>query len=825
MSQDNLLSELPSGTVTLLFTDIEGSTKLLNDLGDAYPDVLAEHRQVLRSALTKHGGIEVDTQGDAFFYVFTRAGDAVEAARDAQDGLADGPVRVRIGVHTGEPLVGVDGYVGIDVHRAARIAAAACGGQVVISQSTRDLVDTESGLRDLGVHRLKDLTAPERLYQLGDTEFAPLRTLDATNLPVTASPLLGREEELEQLVALLEEGPRLVTVTGPGGTGKTRLALQVAAELVGTFPDGVFWLSLAGFTDPELVLPEIARMLPASDDLLGYLRGKRLLLLLDNFEHLLAAAPRLAPLLAASDGLRLLATSRAPLRISGEHEYPLEPLPPQDAETLFLERARGVGKDLAPNLTIESICRRLDGLPLAIELAAARTKLLSPEAILKRLDQSLSLLTGGARDAPERQQTLRATIEWSNDLLDAEAKRLYARLSVFLGSFPLGVAEEVCGAELDTVGALVDLSLLKPIAEDRFLMLETIREYAAEQLEASGEADELRRRHAHAFSSIAAECYAHRVEAETECAERLEADHDDLRAALEWLAANEPDSELELAAALGWFWLSHSHLHEGRRRLTDALARSRGEGSVRAAALTAVGSIAGWQGDADGLVSLNEGVSLWRELGDVGELASALETLGWVLFVFGDNLPGLVAFEESLELRRTSGDAVGEVRSLVGVCQMLVAQGEVDRAEPLSRQLLELAHHQADVRAEHYAYHFLGDCALIGGDYAEAEDRYKASLRAAVPLGNLLASSFEVQGVAMSAAGKGDWARGVRLAAAGYAVWESVGFTPSVPFWNALLDLHIGAARKSLGSASDAIFAEGHAMSFDDAITLALGSG
>ena len=640
--------------------------------------------------------------------------------------------------------------------------AAACGGQVVISQSTRDLVDTDSGLRDLGAHRLKDLTAPERLYQLGDTEFARLRTLDATNLPVTASPLLGREEELEQLMALLEKGPRLVTVTGPGGTGKTRLALQVAAELVGTFPDGVFWFPLAGFTDPELVLPEIARMLPASDDLLGYLRGKRLLLLLDNFEHLIAAAPRLAPLLAASDGLRVIVTSRAPLRISGEHEYPLEPLRPQDAETLFLERARGVGKDLAPNPTIESICRRLDGLPLAIELAAARTKLLSPEAILKRLDQSLSLLTGGVRDAPERQQTLRATIEWSNDLLDTEAKRLYARLSVFLGSFPLGVAEEVCGADLDTVGALVDLSLLKPIAEDRFLMLETIREYAAEQLEASGEVDELRRRHAHVFSSIAAECYARRVEAETECAERLEADHDDLRAALEWLAANDPDAELELASALGWFWLSHSHLHEGRRRLMDALARSRGEGSVRAAALTAVGGIAGWQADADGLVLLSEGVSLWRELGNVGELASALETLGWVLFVVGDNLPGLAAFEESLELRRTSGDAVGEVRSLIGVCQMLVAQGEVDRAEPLSRQLLELAHGQADVRAEHYAYHFLGDCALIGGDYAEAEDRYKASLRAAVPLGSLLASSFEVQGVAMSAAGKGEWARGVR---------------------------------------------------------------
>jgi predicted ATPase/class 3 adenylate cyclase len=820
------MRDLPSGTVTFIFTDIEGSTALLESLGDEYADVLAEHRRILRAAFTKRGGVEVDTQGDAFFYAFTRAGDAVEAASEGQDGLAEGPVRVRIGVHTGEPLVAAEGYVGIDVHRAARIAAAANGGQVVISQTTRDLVDSDAGLRDLGVHRLKDLTAPERLYQLGDDEFPPLRTLDATNLPVTSSTLLGREEELEQLMKLLTDGTRLVTVTGPGGTGKTRLALQVAAELVGTFSDGVFWVPLAGVADPELVLPEIARTLPARDDLLGYLRGKGLLLLVDNFEHLLAAAPDLASLLAAADGLRVIATSRAPLRISGEREYPLDPLPPKDAVTLFLERARAVGKDFAPSPTIETICRNLDGLPLAIELAAARTKLLSPEALLERLDRALSVLTGGARDAPERQRTLRATIEWSHDLLQQESKRLFARLSVFLGSFPLEAAEEVCDADLDGIAALVDLSLLKPIAEDRFLMLETIREYAAEKLEASGEGDELRRRHANAFRSLAAECYARRVDAEAESSERLESDHDDLRAALEWLAAHDPDAELELAGALGWFWLSHSHLSEGRRRLTDALDRSRGEGSVRAAALTAVVALAGWQGDADrGPAWLNEGIALWRDLGDVAELAYALETLGWVLFAVGDNLPGLAVFEESLELRRASGDALGEMRSLGGVCQMLVAESEVDRAEPLSRQLLELARDRGDPRSEHFAHHFLGDCALIRGDCVEAEDLYRASLRAALPLGDLLETSFEVQGVGMSAAGKGDWARGLRLVSAGYALWESIGATASVPFWNALMESYISAAREKLGSEGDAVWAEGHAMPFEDAVTLALGSG
>ena len=286
------------------------------------------------------------------------------------------------------------------------------------------------------------------------------------------------------------------------------------------------------------------------------------------------------------------------------------------------------------------------------------------------------------------------------------------------------------------------------------------------------------------------------------------------------------EAELELAAALGWFWLSHSHLPEGRRRLTDALARSPGEGSVRATALTALGWIAGWQGDADrGPAWLNEGIVLWRGLGDAAELAYALEALGWVLFAVGDNLPSLAAFQESLELRRSSGDPLGEMRSLGGVCQMLVAEGEIDRAEPLSRQLLELGRERGDLRAEHFGHHFLGDCALIRGEFDEAEDRYKESLRAAVPLGDLLETSFEVQGVGMSAAGKGDWARGVRLAAAGYALWESIGFAPSVPFWTALLDRHIGMARGALGSEGDAVYAEGYAMTFEDAISLALESG
>ena len=478
--------DLPTGTVTFLFTDVEGSTRLLQEQGQRYADLLDEHRRILRGAFARHGGVEVDTQGDAFFVAFPSAADAVAAADEAGHALDGGPIRVRMGIHTGEPLVTDEGYVGIDVHRAARIAAAAHGGQIVLSETTRGLLERETAVRDLGEHRLKDLIGAERLYQLGEGDFPPLRTLDATNLPIAASPLVGRERELGELVVHLSNGARLLTVTGPGGTGKTRLALQVAAELVGTLRDGVFWVPLAGLSDPELVPSEVAQAIGAPDDLAGFLRGRELLILLDNFEHLLDAAPAVSAALASSGGVRVLVTSRSPLHVSGEREYRLDPLPASDAAALFVERARAVGRELMPDSTVEAICRRLDGLPLAVELAAARTKLLAPEQLLERLDPTLPLLTGGARDAPERQRTLRATIEWSYDLLDAASKELFARLSVFAGSFPLGAAEEVCGADLDDLAALVDSSLLKPIGDDRFLMLETIREYALEKLEELG---------------------------------------------------------------------------------------------------------------------------------------------------------------------------------------------------------------------------------------------------------------------------------------------------------------------------------------------------
>jgi predicted ATPase/class 3 adenylate cyclase len=813
---------LPSGTVTFLFTDVEGSTRLLQEHGDAYADLLAEHRRVLREAFVRHNGVEVDTQGDAFFVAFPRAAGAVAAAEEAQRALGPGPIRVRIGLHTGEPLVTAEGYVGIDVHRAARIASSAHGGQILVSDTTRRLLEPGAPLRDLGEHRLKDLIEAERLFQFGDGDFPPLRTLDATNLPVVSIPLVGRERELEELVAVLSNGTRLLTVTGPGGTGKTRLALQVAAELVGELRDGVFWVPLAGLADPELLSSEVAQTIGAPDDLIRFLRGRELLLLLDNFEHLLAAAPVVSGMLAASARVHVLVTSRAALRVTGEHEYPLEPLPQKQAAALFVERARAVGRDVSHDATVDEICRRLDGLPLAVELAAARTKLLAPERLLERLDSALTLLTVGARDAPKRQQTLRATIEWSYELLDPPARELFARLSIFAGAFPLDAAEEVCGAELDDLGALVDYSLVKPMGDDRFFILETIRQYALEKLRERNEEDQLRRRHAVFFASLAEQAYGHRFDAEAEWSARLDSDHDDLRAALDWLEQDDPDRTLELAGALGWFWLSRGLLQEGRGRLAAALGGSDTIGRARARALTSAGALIARQGDASaGIAQLDAAVAMWRELGDLGELASALDSLGWPLvYDANDNPRALEAFEESLELRRKLGDPAGVTRALVGIAQVLVAMGETERAEAISLDLLDRA--GGDARTEHFAYHFLADCALIRGDPEEAGTRYRKSLRAALPLGDIVETSFEVQGVAMSEAGTGNPRRALLLAESVAALWESLGVSISIAFWDALLEQYLGPARESLGDEYEAVRADGRALAFDAAVELAL---
>ena len=489
--------ELPSGTVTVLFTDIEGSTRLIEELGEeGYVQALIEHRRLVRSAFASHGGVEVETQGDAFLYVFPDPAEALAAAAQSQQALASGPVKVRMGLHTAELRLTGEGYSGHELHRAARIAACGHGGQVVLSAVTRELV--EGDLTELGEHRLKDFPEPVALFQLGQEHFPPLKTISNTNLPRPASSFVGRQEERDEVVNMLGNGTRMVTLSGPGGSGKTRLALEAAAELVPTFMAGVFWVGLAAVREPALVTETIAQTLGAKEGLAEHIAERDLLLLLDNFEQVVEAAPELGPLLERCPNLKLMVTSRELLRINGEVEYPVPPLSEPEAVELFCERAR-----LEPDETIAELCRRLDDLPLALELAAARTSVLSPAQVLERLSQRLDLLKGG-RDADPRQLTLRATIAWSHDLLDDEERGLFARLAVFRGGCTLEAAESVADADLDALQSLVEKSLLRHTNE-RFWMLETIREFALERLVESGAEAEVRSRYAAHFVRYAEE--------------------------------------------------------------------------------------------------------------------------------------------------------------------------------------------------------------------------------------------------------------------------------------------------------------------------------
>ncbi len=432
-------TDLPSGTVTFLFTDVEGSTRLLHELGaDAYAEALAEHRRAIRDACVAAGGVEVDTQGDAFFFAFPTAPGAILAVSAMTEALEQGPIRVRAGLHTGTPLLAEEGYVGDDVHRAARIAAAGHGGQVLVSSSTASLLGLE--LTDLGEHRFKDLGAPERVYQLGEDTFPPLKSLYRTNLPVAATSFLGREREVAEISDLLRDGARLLTLTGPGGTGKTRLAIHSAAEAAESFPDGLWWVPLSSLRDAHLLVSSLAQTLAveeqAGQDLSAgveaRLAGRKALLILDNAEHLMPEVATGIAALRDIEGPTLLVTSRERLQLQGEHMYSVPSLADRDGIDLFVTRARAMSSAVERSDAVAELCSRLDNLPLAIELAAARTVVFSPEQLVERLSQRLDLLKAG-RDADPRQQTLRATIEWSYDLLDSEEQRLFRALSVFTG--------------------------------------------------------------------------------------------------------------------------------------------------------------------------------------------------------------------------------------------------------------------------------------------------------------------------------------------------------------------------------------------------------
>jgi predicted ATPase/class 3 adenylate cyclase len=641
---------LPSGTVTFLFTDVEGSTRLLQQLGaEAYDAALANHRRIVRDAVQGHGGVEVDTQGDAFLMAFPTASGALAAAAEVRDALAEGPIRVRLGLHTGTPRLSSEGYIGADVHKGARVGAAGHGGQILLSKETRELVDAE--VTDLGEHRLKDFDVAVPIFQLGQERFPPLKTISNTNLPRPASSFVGREREVDEVASLLSEGARLLTLTGPGGTGKTRLAVEVGAELVPAFKAGVFWVGLAALRNVALVTETIAQTVGAKEALADHIGEREMLLLLDNLEHVVGAAPELATLVEACPNLQLLVTSRELLRVRGEVHYAVPPLAEPEAVELFCTRAR-----TEPNEAVHALCSALDNLPLAIELAAARARVLSPRQILERLSGRLDLLKGG-RDADPRQLTLRATIEWSFDLLDENEKLLFTRLAVFRGGCTLDAAERVAEADLDTLQSLIDKSLLR-LTGERFWMLETIREYAAERLQESGDADEPRRRHSRHFLALAEEAYPNLRGGshERDWLERLDSEHDNFRAVLDRLeASGDGQPALQLAGALYPFWYLRGHAAEGARRLRRLLAVDERPTPARARALNGAAVVAGTTGDAASeRLFAQQGLALNRFLGD--RWGAAYST-----FLLGGNAASAAEFERARPLLEEALDRFREV--------------------------------------------------------------------------------------------------------------------------------------------------------------------
>jgi predicted ATPase/class 3 adenylate cyclase len=712
--------DLPSGTITFLFTDVEGSTRLVRELGAAgYAQALAEHRRVLRAAFAAHGGVEVDTQGDSFFIAFPTAPGALRAAAAAADGLAVGPIRMRAGIHTGTPHLTEEGYVGVDVHRAARIAACGHGGQVLVSASTASLVGTD-GLRDLGEHWLKNMPASERIYQFGEGAFPPLKSLQQANLPFPTTPFLGREKELTEVLGLLSrEDIRLLTLTGPGGTGKTRLALQAAAELAPGYAHGVWWVSLAPLRDPGLVLETAAHALGAKDDLAREIADRSMLLLLDNFEQVVEAAAGLAGLLASCPKLDLLVTSREALHVTGEHEYPVPPLVREESVGFFLARARALQPGFAADETISEICRRLDDLPLALELAAARVKALSSGQILARLEQRLPLLTGGPRDVPERQRTLRATIEWSHELLSPEEQRLFARLAVFRGGCTLEGAEDVAGADLDILQSLVDKSLVRH-TDDRYWMLETIREYALERFEESRDAGLVCDRHASFFLQLAESAERELTGADqSRWLERLAQEHENLRTALErFLAGGEAELALRLAASLVIFWFVRGHYGEGRAWLDRGLAEPMADESPAfAKALWGAGLLAALSDDHDLAPALLErGLAVARRVGDQSALARCLVVLGLLAFFRDETVEARALFEESIDAARGAGDlwCLADVLGTLGsICPL---QGDLEAAEAAGQEALSIARPAGDQQGVRMALFGLALAALRRGE-------------------------------------------------------------------------------------------------------------
>ena len=914
------MASLPIGTVTFLFTDIDGSTRLLQQLGDRYAEVLATHRWLLRTAILDAHGHEIGAEGDALSAAFPRARDALLAAVAAQRVVQTHPwpqgisPRVRMGLHTGEPLSGETGYVGMDVHKAARITAAGHGGQILISQTTRELVVDELpdgvGLRDLGEHRLKDLDKPHRLFQVivADllADFPPLRSLNIQphNLPIQLTSFIGRTREIAEIKRLL--GPaRLVTLTGSGGAGKTRLALQVGAEVVDVYPDGVWLAELAPIADLVLVPKTVASALSVpeqpgcemTETLVDALRPKALLLVLDNCEHLLMASADLAAaLLRACPQVHILATSREELGVAGEAVWrvPSLSLPnlrrlpvtgdlvQYEAIRLFVERATLIQPGFAVTdsnaVAIAQVCTRLDGIPLAIELAAARVKVLPVEEIAKRLGDQFGLLTGGSRTAPPRQQTLQAAMDWSYDLLSEKERTMLRRLSIFAGGWTLETAEAVCAEEgieasdiLDLLTRLLDKSLVVKQDRDgegRFRLLETIKQYARGRLLESGEAESLDRRHRDHYLALAERADQElRGPGQHIWLARLEAEHDNLRAALDWSQATEEGVEagLRLAAALHRYWLRRGHWSEGRQRLTAVLSHGAAQQSslAGAKALHAAGQMASIQdhdpeawmyckkalavyqqlqdkvGIAVALYSLGmlahkqddqatarsnfeKSLAMFRESGDKSGIATVLNDLAEVAAMQGDNVAAQLMLEESLAIRRELGDVWGMGAALNDLGGLARLRGDYQQAAALYHKSLTLhleSGSKADIAWLHYN---LGVALLHMGDHQQAAALFRESLTGYLELESKSGISQSIAGLASVTIAKGQPQRGVRLLSISKRLLELSGQTLDLVD-RLEFDRNVAAVRALLNEeVFRVVWAEGRAMTLEQAIEYTL---
>jgi predicted ATPase/class 3 adenylate cyclase len=800
---------LPAGSVTFLFTDIEGSTKLLQQFGDqAYAEALQEHRRALRNIFARHGGAEVDTQGDAFFVAFSTPQEAVAAAQEARDVLAAGPIRVRAGLHTGTPRLTEEGYVGQDVHKGARLAASGHGGQVLLSRETWELVQAD--VTDLGEHLLKDFADPVQIFQLGTEQFSPLRTISNTNLPRPASSFVGRKTDLREIVSLLRGGVRLLTLTGPGGSGKTRLAIEAAAELVPEFKAGVFWAELAPLKDPALVVEIMGQAVGAKDGLAAHIGTRELLMLLDNFEHVAEAASELSPLLEACPHMQLLVTSRELLSVQGEVECPVLPLAAAEGVELFCARS-----GLEPNETAEQLCHALEELPLAIELAAARTSVLSPRQILERISQRLDLLKGG-RAAEGRQKTLRATVEWSHNLLSIEERRLLARLSVFVGGCTLEAAEGVAEADLDTVQSLVHKSLLRH-TEERFWMLETIREYAAERLSESHELETLLEWHATYFLGFSerAEGYL-RGPDRASWLDRLEEERENLRAALGWArAVGSVEIELRLATALRDFWLSRGPMSEALRRLGEAV-RVAGDRlpDRRADALAAASLIALRIGDAATAEQLAaELLELARKTGNVEKEVSALLGLSGAAADRAMLDRARPLMEEAVATARRAGDARLVGHALLNFADLALKEGDDHRAAELAEQSLREGGAALSGAERAVALTNLALARVRLGHVDQAVESAREAVTISMELGDRALLSWSLETVAATKAGA-DPTRAAQILGAAHALMEDLGDHGDPDILAAVQ----AAAGEELYERSHA---EGRALTLDDAVNLA----